>query len=111
VGRLRELGIRLAIDDFGTGYSSLQLLKQLPIDVVKIDRGFVDGLPDDPEDAAIVETVVRLTEVLGLGVTAEGVERREQVDALLALGCDAAQGFLFSRPVPVGEFEQLLRRG
>jgi len=110
VDRFRGLGVRLAIDDFGTGYSSLQLLKQLPIDVVKIDRGFIDGLPDDPEDRAIVETVVRLTEMLGLGVTAEGVERPEQVDALLALGCRTAQGFLFSRPVPAGEFEGLLRR-
>jgi len=110
VGRLRDLGVRLAIDDFGTGYSSLQVLKQLPIDVVKVDRGFVDGLPDDPEDRAIVETIVRLTEVLGLGVTAEGVERRDQVEALLALGCRSAQGFLFSRPVPSAELELLLGR-
>jgi len=110
VDRLRDLGVRLAIDDFGTGYSSLQLLKRLPIDVVKIDRSFVADLPADPEDRAIVETIVRLTEVLGLGVTAEGVERREQLSTLLELGCRSAQGFLFSRPVPAEAFERLLDR-
>ena len=108
VDRLRKLGVRLAIDDFGTGYSSLQVLKSLPIDVVKIDRSFVTGLPDDPEDRAIVETILRLAEVLGLGVTAEGVERPDQLDALLGMGCRSVQGFLYSRPVPRADFERIL---
>ena len=103
--RLREVGIRLAIDDFGTGYSSLHLLKQLPIDVVKIDRSFVDGLPDDPEDRAIVATIIGLVELLGLSATAEGVESPEQGEALLELGCNYAQGYLYARPCPP---EQLL---
>ena len=98
--RLRQVGVRLAIDDFGTGYSSLHLLKQLPIDVVKIDRSFVDGLPDDPEDRAIVATIIGLVELLGLSATAEGVELAEQGAALLELGCNYAQGYHYARPSP-----------
>ncbi|MFM7063508.1 MAG: EAL domain-containing protein [Actinomycetes bacterium] len=108
--RLRQVGVRLAIDDFGTGYSSLHLLKQLPIDVVKIDRSFVDGLPDDPEDRAIVATIIGLVDLLGLSATAEGVESAEQGDALLELGCTYAQGFHFARPCPPEELLPMLRR-
>ena len=106
--RLRSTGVRLAIDDFGTGYSSLHVLKDLPIDVVKVDRSFIDGLPHDEEDRAIVATILGLVELLGLSATAEGVERPEQGAALLELGCAYAQGYLYSRPVPAAEIVGLL---
>jgi diguanylate cyclase (GGDEF)-like protein len=97
---LAALGIRAAIDDFGTGFSSLAYLRRLPVDTVKIDRSFVAGLVDDSGDRAIVEAVIGLGRSFGLRVIAEGVETRAQRDALTALGCGAAQGYLFSRPVP-----------
>ena len=106
--RLDALGVELAIDDFGTGYSSLSYLKQFPADVLKIDRSFVDGLPGDPEDTAIVTTIIRLAETLGMTVTAEGIENRDQADRLVELGCGRGQGYLFSRPVPIEEFERKL---
>ncbi|MFZ4517322.1 MAG: putative bifunctional diguanylate cyclase/phosphodiesterase [Microthrixaceae bacterium] len=108
---IRAAGVRLAIDDFGTGYSSLALLKRLPIDVVKIDHSFVDGLPDDPEDVAIVAAVMGLARSLHLEVTAEGVERPEQAAALLGAGCARGQGFLYSRPVTPDAFPELVRPG
>ncbi|MEW6472583.1 MAG: EAL domain-containing protein [Actinomycetota bacterium] len=97
---LRSLGVRLAIDDFGTGFSSLTYLKRFPVDAVKIDRSFVAGLHIDASDTAIVRSVVELAHALSLQVVAEGVERPEQLEALRAMGCDTAQGFLFSRPQP-----------
>ena len=100
---LKDLGVRLAIDDFGTGYSSLTYLKRFPIDVIKVDKSFVDGLGRDAGDEAIVATVVELAHTLGMQAVAEGVETERQLRRLRELHCDVAQGFLFSRPVPAGD--------
>ncbi len=104
---LKQLGIKIAIDDFGTGYSSLEYLRRLPVDCVKVDRSFVRGLPDNQEDAAIVNAVVGLGHALKLSVTAEGVETPEQLGNLQLAGCDTAQGFLFFHPEPPDVVEKL----
>lgn len=101
--RLREIGVQVAIDDFGTGYSSLALLHQLPLDSVKIDRSFVDKMTLSSENRAIVGTIITLANRLNFDVIAEGVETPEQLSLLQSLGCDFAQGFLFSRPMPADE--------
>ena len=106
---LREVGVHLAVDDFGTGYSSLSFLKRFPLDILKIDRSFVDGLPDDAEDTAIATTILSLARSLGLSVVAEGVETEAQRRALVELGCTRAQGYLFSRPVTEERLLEQLR--
>lgn len=108
---LKSLGIGFSLDDFGTGYSSLAYLKQLPLDQLKIDQGFVRDILVDANDAAIARMVVSLAESMGLAVIAEGVETRPQMDYLKQLRCHTFQGYLFSRPVPVAEFEQLMKPG
>jgi EAL domain-containing protein (putative c-di-GMP-specific phosphodiesterase class I) len=103
--RLHEIGFRLAIDDFGTGYSSLGYLKRLPVDEIKIDRSFVRGLVGDGDDAAIVRATIDLAHVMGLSVTAEGVEDDAVLKALRRLGCDRAQGYFISPPLKSEELE------
>jgi EAL domain-containing protein (putative c-di-GMP-specific phosphodiesterase class I) len=95
---LKELGIRLAIDDFGTGYSSLSYLQQFPIDIIKIDKAFIDGMERDPAGAALTRTIIGLGWTLGLSTVAEGIEHASQRAALAELGCVMGQGFLFARP-------------
>ena len=106
--KLKEIGVSLSIDDFGTGYSSLAYLKRFSITNLKIDRSFVDGLGQDPEDTAIVRTIVMLAKTLNLGLTAEGIETIRQLAALRALGCNCGQGRYFAGPLPGDEMDALL---
>lgn len=105
---LRAMGVEVALDDFGTGYCSLTYLRRLPVDAVKIDRSFVQGLLVNPADEAFVTTIIGLAHGLGLRVVAEGVERPEQLASLRRHGCDHWQGFLFARPMPAASLERLL---
>ena len=103
--RLRVLGLRLAIDDFGTGFSSLLRLKRLPVQKLKIDQGFVAGLPGDNDDVAIVRAVIALGQSMGLEVHAEGIEQVEQAQFLLDLDCNLGQGYWFGRPMPAKDLD------
>ncbi len=106
---LRGMGIHFSMDDFGTGYSSLQYLKRLPFDQVKIDRSFIRDLATDANDAAIVQAVIAMTQALNIEVIAEGVETAAQRDFLMAKGCHLFQGYLFSKPVPIAQFDKSLQ--
>jgi EAL domain-containing protein (putative c-di-GMP-specific phosphodiesterase class I) len=103
--------VRLLVDDFGTGYSSLSYLRRFPVDGLKVDRSFVDGLGRDPSDSAIVAAVVNLAHTLGLKAVAEGVETAEHLYELRVLGCDQAQGFHMSRPLDGASVAGLLGNG
>jgi len=107
---LKALGVQLSIDDFGTGYSSLSYLKRFPIDAVKVDRAFVDGLGSDAHDSALVAAIIAMAAALDLEVTAEGVETPDQLANLKRLGCERAQGFLLARPMPVSALNKLLAK-
>jgi EAL domain-containing protein (putative c-di-GMP-specific phosphodiesterase class I) len=106
--QIRDLGVRLAIDDFGTGYSSLSYLRSFPVDILKIDRSFVEGITAGWQGEAFLNTIVRLTETLSMTSVGEGVETEEQLTALRVLGCQLGQGFLFARPMEAGEFRDNL---
>ena len=109
---LKALGVRLAIDDFGTGYSSLAYLRQFPIDVLKIDRSFVDAATSgSPGGEALLRAIVNLAASLDLTTVAEGIEQPAQRELVRALGCTIGQGYLFARPLPADEFGQLLANG
>jgi diguanylate cyclase (GGDEF)-like protein/PAS domain S-box-containing protein len=111
---LRDLsaeGIRVAIDDFGTGYSSLEQLRRMPVDIVKVDRSFVNGMVENPTDRELVAAVVGMGRALKLSVVAEGIETPEQAEALRELGCDIGQGYLFAKPVPAEEINELATVG
>lgn len=105
--RLKAYGLHLSIDDFGTGYSSLNYLKRLPLDILKIDRSFVQDIPSDPQDAAIVETIISIARHLGLDAVAEGVETSEQFSFLAERGCRTFQGYYFGKPVEAGSFPEI----
>ena len=105
MNKLHAMGLSLSLDDFGTGYSSMQYLKQFPLDVVKVDQSFVRGIPSQPEDIAIVKSIISMAHTLKLKVVAEGVEHQAQAEFLAANGCDQSQGYLYSKPLP---FKELL---
>jgi len=108
---LKRLGVRLAIDDFGTGYSSLSYLRELPMDVIKIDRSFIEGIAVSKARLALVEVIVRIAKTLGLAVVAEGIESEVQRELLISLGCEFGQGYLLEKPVAADEAEALIRGG
>jgi diguanylate cyclase (GGDEF)-like protein/PAS domain S-box-containing protein len=107
---LADMGVRISVDDFGTGYSSLSYLKRFPLHNLKVDRSFVAGLPEHRDSVAITQAVVAMAHSLGMNVTAEGVETAAQASFLRSIGCDKQQGYLFSRPVEPGAYEQFLLR-
>lgn len=108
---LKDLGVHIAVDDFGTGFSSLRYLRDFPIDVLKIDKTFIDDITHDAQQVALVEGIVRIADTLGLQVIAEGIEEPAQRDMLAGMGCRFGQGFLFARPMTVEQSERALRQG
>jgi EAL domain-containing protein (putative c-di-GMP-specific phosphodiesterase class I) len=105
---LRNFGIRFSLDDFGTGYSSLSYLKKLPLNALKIDKSFVNDIETEPNDETIIQTIIKMGQTLGLEVVAEGVETSAQFELLKYHGCRTYQGYLFGKPLPIGDFEAAL---
>ena len=109
MGQLRSLGFHIEMDDFGTGYSSLNMISSLPLDVLKLDMGFVKHIHEDQKALRMVEIVMEIAQMLGVRTVAEGVEVEAQHELLKKLGVDLIQGFYYSRPVPVVEFEKFIK--
>ncbi len=108
LAELKELGVKLAVDDFGTGYSSLNYIRRFPVDILKVDKSFVDGVNEGGEESALTAAIIELAGILKLRPVAEGIERADQLEKLLALHCDLGQGFYFARPLPMEGVDQLL---
>lgn len=108
--RLKQLGVRLALDDFGSGYSSLARLQLMPLDLLKIDRQFVQSFGSRPKSVQLTRTIVELARTLGFRTTAEGIEQRDQLELARSVGCDLGQGFLLGRPLEADGIETLLSR-
>jgi EAL domain-containing protein (putative c-di-GMP-specific phosphodiesterase class I) len=111
LAQLKRIGVRLAIDDFGTGYSSLSYLRELPIDVVKMDKSFVEGIAESGQRLALAEGIVQIARTLRLEVIAEGIETEVQRDLLASMRCHYGQGYLLAMPMPASQVEDLLRHG
>jgi len=111
LANIRDMGVRLAVDDFGTGYSSVGYVRQFPLDSVKIDKSFVQGLTAGAEDAAIAQAIIKMAHALGLSTVAEGVETAEELSRLQQLGCDHVQGFYFAAPLTADAVDGLIRAG
>jgi diguanylate cyclase (GGDEF)-like protein/PAS domain S-box-containing protein len=109
LNELKQLGVKLAVDDFGTGYSSLNYIRRFPVDILKVDKSFVDGVAEGGEESALTAAIIELAGILNLRPVAEGIERADQLDKLLELRCELGQGFYFSRPLPIEGVEELLR--
>jgi diguanylate cyclase (GGDEF)-like protein/PAS domain S-box-containing protein len=107
--QLKQLGVLLAVDDFGTGYSSLNYIRRFPVDILKVDKSFVDGVSEGGEESALTAAIIELAGILNLRPVAEGIERADQLDKLLELRCELGQGYYFSRPLPIDGVEELLR--
>src|SRR5204863_5148676 len=108
LGELKDLGVKLAVDDFGTGYSSLNYIRRFPVDILKVDKSFVDGVNEGGEASALTAAVIELAGILNLKPVAEGIERADQLQRLLELKCDLGQGFYFAKPLPSADLQQLL---
>ena len=108
LAELKELGVRLAVDDFGTGYSSLNYIRRFPVDILKVDKSFVDGVNEGGEESALTAAIIELAGILRLRPVAEGIERADQLEKLLALRCDLGQGFYFAKPLPLEGVDELL---
>jgi EAL domain-containing protein (putative c-di-GMP-specific phosphodiesterase class I) len=111
LAELKSIGVKLAIDDFGTGYSSLSYLRDLPIDVVKMDKSFVEGIADSDQRLALAEGIVQIATTLSLEVVAEGIETEVQRDLLSSMGCHYGQGYLLAMPLPARQAVELVRNG
>src|SRR4029079_9943721 len=108
LAELKELGVRLAVDDFGTGYSSLNYIRRFPVDILKVDKSFVDGVNEGGEESALTAAIIELAGILKLRPVAEGIERADQLEKLLDLHCDLGQGYYFAKALPLADVDQLL---
>jgi EAL domain-containing protein (putative c-di-GMP-specific phosphodiesterase class I) len=108
LNQLKALGVLLAIDDFGTGYSSLNYVRRFPVDILKVDKSFIDEVSEGGESSALTAAVIELAGILNLKPVAEGIERADQLERLMELNCDLGQGYLFARPLAPGALETML---